>query len=194
MAGQDEFDCPEGTCGEDEPRCRDIELGDEIDPNSVAHLERNECNRCPASPPTPVTVRKRRWVGLLLAPGGWEEYDEVVGYIDCEGNEWAPDNRFTSWHFHGDPNPLTTDFDRMNATFRVVPSGSVRGWQCRYVNGGLDDTSPDMGTYDYAPAGISEVIEGILPGGERNEHDDMDVQPHNANGNYVPGLTTVYCR
>lgn len=64
-------------------------------------------------------------------------------------------------------------------TFRVLPDGVARGWQCRYVKGTLDDTTEYMGTYDYASAGTSA-------------HVSMDVTPHNANASYVPNLTEQY--
>lgn len=109
------------------------------------------------------------------------------------GAEWKPDNRYTSYWYHDDPNPPTTDFDRDNATFRVVPNGSVRGWQCRYVRGALDDTSHAMGTYDYADSSVGAAIKGRL-WIANDMHDEMDVNPHEGNGAYVPGLTRVYCQ
>lgn len=167
-------DCPTQLCAAAKP-CQRVKLGDVIDPNSDAHLRRNECNACPIKPPSPLYIRKRYKV-----PGtDWQVYERQVftGYVDDLNNEWAPDNAVTAWWFHGDPFPGTRD--DANMTFRVVPKGAVRGWQCRYVKGVLDDTSSQMGTYDYADA-------------PSVNHTRMDVSPHNVNDKYVPNLTRQY--
>ena len=166
-----DFDCPTGECGEQEPDCRSVEVGDTIDPNSTLHTERNRCNRCPSTPPTPVYIEK---------PAGRGQTHRVLSHwTDSENNTWAPDNAVSAWWFHGDPFPGFRD--RNNMTYRVVnvAAGGKGGWQCRYTNGVLDDTTADMGTYDYAPAGTSD-------------HVSMDVSTHNANSAYVGGLTEQY--
>lgn len=191
----EDFDCPTGTCEDDEPRCADIEPGDTIDPNSVAHLERNECNACPATPPQAryITVRMRS------PHTGYSEMRVLDGYYDCEGNEWKPGYKTMNYMFHGDPHPLLPrDLD--NFTFRVVPVNStIRGWQCRYVNGQIDDETEFMGTFDYADSGFWRGVGGgasRLVGADMIEdmHNDMDVAPHKVNGDYVPNLSRIYCR
>ena len=168
----DSVDCPTGTCGSStpDPDCRSVTRGDTIDASSVLHTERNRCNRCPSTPPRPVYVRR---------PGHlWGQRTVLSHWTEDEGNTWAPDNAVSAWWFHDDPFPGFRDNDNM--TFRVVRTASGRGgWQCRYHDGALDDTTTAMGTYDYAPAGTTD-------------HVSMDVTPHNSNPNYVAGLTEQY--
>lgn len=182
------YNCPTGNCGNNEdPPCRSVRLGDRIDPNSRAHLERNACNRCPRQPPREVKIKK-----LNYRTGTY--YEVTDRWTDHEGNTWEPDNAVTAWWYHNDPFPGFRD--KNNMTFRVarVARGGARGWQCRYVGGRLDDTSRDMGTYDYAPApSISRAAgHAVVPRLVDNHHDDMDVEPHEANSSYVPNLTTQY--
>ncbi|WP_299848125.1 hypothetical protein [uncultured Paracoccus sp.] len=182
------YDCPTGRCGATEdPPCRSVKLGDKIDPNSRAHLERNACNRCPNTPPRPVYIEK-----LNMRTG--MTFKVLDRWVDHEGNTWEPDNAATAWWFHDDPVPGFRD--EKNMTFRVarVASGAGRGWQCRYVGGKLDDTTKYMGTYDYAPAPSAARAVGnmIAPGTVENLHNAMDVAPHKVNGNYLPNLTQRY--
>lgn len=168
-----DFDCPTGTCGE-EPICKQIKEGDDISSSSRAHLERNACNRCPSSNPTPV-YSTSIWYDRHGNP---RRSRRLTGFTDSEGNSWEPDNAGTAWIFHDDPFPGFRTFENM--TYRVVETTSGgRGWQCRYVDGVLDDTTSDMGTFDYAPA----------PSGE---HWSMDVMPHFGNSNYTPNLTEQF--
>lgn len=159
-----DFDCPTGDCGE-ALACEQVGLEDEIDAESVEHLERNACNKCPPSPPV------AKYDVYYLWP------DKFLGYFDCDGNEWEPDNRFSAYLYHDDPfpRPWRTPDDM---TYRVVENGVVRGWQCRYVDGKLDDESTYMGTYDYAPSGTTA-------------HWNLDVTPHNENDGYAPNLTKL---
>ncbi len=169
----DGYNCPTGKCGKDtDPPCRSVKRGDTVAPNSRAHLERNACNRCPKKPPTPVYITKQN-----IRTG--VEFKVLDRWVDHEGNTWEPDNAVTAWWYHDDPIPGFRD--NGNMTFRVarVAAGGARGWQCRYKNGALDDTSKYMGTYDYAPAGTTD-------------HVSMDVSPHGKNSNYVGGLTQKY--
>jgi hypothetical protein len=170
-----EFDCPTGECDNSEPPCESVKPGDEIDPNSREHTERNACNRCPSSPPTPVY---RQQSAAQRARHG----KRLSHYTDSEGNIWSADNSITAAIFHGDPiSNIFTAADNNTRTFRVTSraDGGWPGWQCRYVDGAVDDTTGDMGTYDYGPAPSSA-------------HTSMDVSTHRANGNYVPGLTEQY--
>ncbi len=164
------YNCPTGTCATDKP-CEEVKPGDTIAPDSREHVERNACNRCPATNPTPVTeVQSRMWP--------LPDKEVVVRYEDSEGNHWLPDSMFSAPRFHGDAGLGARDAPNM--TYRVALSLSGgRGWQCRYFGGVLDDTSLDLGTFDYADGGTSM-------------HMSMDVSPHNANPNYAPNLTETF--
>lgn len=165
-----DFDCPTGECG-NEPDCRSVTVGDPISPSSALHTERNRCNRCPSTPPIPVYYDK---------PGRlWGTRRVLLHWTDSEGNLWEPDNAVTAWWFHDDPLPGFRDNENMTFRVSIVASGGRGGWQCRYQNGTLNDTSSAMGTYDYAPAGTAN-------------HVSMDVTPHNSNSAYVGGLTQQY--
>lgn len=167
-----DFDCPTGECAEEHP-CESVKEGDEIDPNSVEHIERNACNRCPSSPPTPVYEMVPSWLN------GYEP--ELSHYTDSEGNIWSTDNPFTAAWYHGDPLKNAIAPDNNNRTFRVETraDGGWPGWQCRYVDGALDDSSEYMGTYDYGTPGTTD-------------HYNMDVTTHGDNSGYAPGLTQQF--
>jgi hypothetical protein len=179
------YDCPTGECASDKV-CTEVQLGDTIDPFGLEHVERNACNRCPTSNPEPVT---------RVIPEGWVrgEREEITHYMDSQGNRWQPDSWFTAPQFHGDPG--IGHRTPGNQTYRLeFALGGGRGWQCRYVGGVLDDTSLDLGTYDYAPAPSKlRAVGNRMTGGMVEDlHNDMDVSPHFANPNYAPGLTETY--
>lgn len=180
------YNCPTGTCKTDRV-CEGVEKGDTIAPSSRAHIERNSCNECPSSPPVPVYVTKtemRRYES--------REVQELIGYADHTGRLWQPDNELTAPIFHGDAG-IISGRDYRSMTFRLDRglSDDERGWQCRYYHGMLDDTSTDMGTYDYADSSITKAV-GAMVYLTTDHHDLMDVQPHNSNPNYAPNLTTQY--
>ncbi|MEL7090400.1 MAG: hypothetical protein AAFN94_01580 [Pseudomonadota bacterium] len=179
------YNCPTGTCGQDKV-CEDINVGDHIDPFGRAHIERNACNRCPSTNPTPMT---------RVIPPGWirGERQEITHYEDSEGNFWQPDSSLTAPIFHGDAGLGNRTADNQTYRLERAMSGG-RGWQCRYVGGQLDDTSVDLGTYDYAAApSVARAVGNFVTGGYvENAHDAMDVQPHKANPNYAPGLTETF--
>ncbi len=114
--------------------------------------------------------------------------------MDSEGNIWGADNSVTSANFHGDPGIWNSA--QASGTFRVktTTGGKRGGWQCRYYEGVLDDTSFDLGTYDYADAPSFLRAVGRFTAGSYvdNLHDDMDVQPHHANPYYIPNLTEKF--
>lgn len=169
-----DFDCPTGECEEEHP-CESVKEGDKIDPNSVEHTERNACNRCPSSPPTPVYAQQTKRQRARHGP-------RLRHYTDSEGNIWSADNALTAAYFHGDPiSNIYSPPDNNNRTFRVESraDGGWPGWQCRYVDGAVDDTTEYMGTYDYGTAPSSA-------------HTSMDVSTHSDNNNYVPGLTQQF--
>lgn len=165
------YNCPTGTCGADKV-CAEIVAGDSIDPNGRAHIERNACNKCPSSPPMPV-------YRTIPQHGRNPEERRLLYYEDDTKRRWKPDSAFTAPIFHGDAGIGRRALDSM--TYRLVKGLSLdeHGWQCRYYLGVLDDTSTDMGTYDYAEAPSSH-------------HNAMDVDPHLANPNYAPNLTEQY--
>lgn len=88
-----EYNCPTGECGHDEKDCHAIEEGDEIGPNSKAHLERNACNRCPSSPPKPYYQIHR----ISRGRGQYDTVKLLLYYYDDEDHKWAPDNALTAW-------------------------------------------------------------------------------------------------
>ncbi len=164
------YDCPTGTCATDKV-CEEVKDGDTIAPDSREHVERNACNRCPGTNPDPVMHTVERLFGLT-------EREELSHYEDAEGNHWQHDNWLTAPRYHGDAGIGARD--AQNMTFRVVlAAGGGRGWQCRYYGGALDDTSLDLGTFDYADGGTSM-------------HMSMDVTPHNGNPNYAPNMTETF--
>jgi len=164
------YDCPTGTCRTDKV-CEEVVDGDTIDPSSREHVERNACNRCPASNPTPVMQVVDRFWPL-------PDSEEVSHYEDHEGNQWLPDSIFTAPHFHGDAGFGARDAPNMTYRIHISAAGG-RGYQCRYYGGALDDTSLDLGTFDYADGGTLM-------------HKRMDVNPHGSNPNYAPNLTVTY--
>ncbi|MFM2391815.1 MAG: hypothetical protein RLZZ437_3370 [Pseudomonadota bacterium] len=176
------FDCPTGTC--DNKPCSSIARNQKytIDPFLAPHINRNQCNRCPTNHPFELTIERR-----MLLPN-------VVVLTDAEGNIWNMDSAFTAPIFHGDPGLGRRDAG--TATYRVAKTANDRagGWQCRYYGGVLDDTSYDLGTYDYADApGILRAVGRFAAGSYvDNLHDDMDVAPHAANPAYAPGLTEKF--
>lgn len=178
------YDCPTGTCRTDKV-CTEVSLGDAIEPFSREHVERNACNRCPSTNPTPVT--------RVISQFRNEQNTIVAFYTDREGNAWQPDSQFTAPFFHGDAGLGNRIFTSM--TFRLERAGNGgSGWQCRYFESALDDTSLDLGTYDYAPTpsvarALGNRISFELIG---NVHNDMDVKPHNGNPNYAPNLTEAF--
>lgn len=161
--------------------CTMVKLGDIIDPNSKAHIERNACNRCPTVAPKAKYVTKRIKVtgqSRRNYPSGYRVQKVFTHFEDSEGNIWDPDTALTAWWFHDDPFPGFRS--NQNMTFRIFDSiNGGRGWQCRYENGVLDDVTTAMGTYDFAEAG-------------GKDHVNMDVSPHNANPNYKPNLTMQF--
>lgn len=176
------YDCPTGTCAQDKI-CEDVSPGDPIDPNGREHVERNACNRCPSSNPAPMTR-------VIAQHGRNLAREEITHYEDDEGNQWQPDSWFTAPKFHGDPGIGARTPG--NQTYRLIRAASDgRGWQCRYVAGVLDDTSLDLGTYDYAsaPTPIRAVGNRITFGSVDDTHNDMDVTPHFSNPNYAPNMT-----
>lgn len=179
------YDCPTGTCAQDKV-CSEVEIGDTIDPDGRAHIERNACNRCPSRNPTAMT---------RVIPPNWirGERTEITHYEDSEGNQWQPDSSLTAPIFHGDAG--LGNRTAGNQTYRLaVAASDGRGWQCRYYGGRLDDTSLDLGTYDYAPApsAMRAIGNRVTFGWVDDEHNAMDVQPHNANPNYAPNLTETF--
>lgn len=180
------YNCPTGTCRTDKI-CTEVSVGDPIDPMGREHIERNACNRCPSTNPTPV-VRIGR-----TGHAGSVTYEEITHYTDSEGNSWAPDSGLTAPVFHGDAG--LGNRTAGNQTYRLTASASGgRGWQCRYYGGAVDDTSLDLGTYDYAPApGKARAVGNRITFGlVGDDHNDMDVKPHNANPNYAPNLTEKF--
>jgi hypothetical protein len=177
------FDCPTGTC--DNRACSDLPRNvlNTVDPFGRPHVERNACNRCPTAPPFEVLV-----VDSILPFG------DTTILTDSEGNTWNMDSGATAPRFHGDPGLLRRDRD--HATYRLAEpaDGTSGGWQCRYWGGVLDDTSYDLGTYDYADApGVMRAMGRAVAGSYvDNLHDDMDVVPHFANPRYVPNLTQKF--
>lgn len=176
------FNCPTGTC--DNTPCSDIprNVSRVIDPFSRAHVERNACNRCPTQPPIRTVI-----------PSNSMFIPDTVVYLDSEGNKWGIDSAVAAPRFHGDGGMIGREDG--SSTYRVTKTanGQSGGWQCRYYQGNLDDTSYDLGTYDYADAEIMAVIGSKVPfAGIENIHDTMDVQPHYANPRYTPGLTKKY--
>lgn len=177
------FDCPTGTC--DNTACSDIPRNQKrvIEPFSRPHVARNECNRCPTAPP----------FRLLIAPVP-PSLATTVLITDSEGNIWSMDSSLTAPIFHGDGGFFSRK--DASATYRIkkVANNQRGGWQCRYFEERLDDTSYDLGTYDYADApGMLRAV-GRYAAGDNidNLHDDMDVLPHNANPYYAPGLTRTF--
>jgi hypothetical protein len=177
------FNCPTGTC--DSKACSDIPRNQayNIQPFSRPHVERNACNRCPTSPPPLVEIKSRSW---FQRP--------ATALIDVEGNLWGIDSSVTAPKFHGDPGWFRRDGN--SATYRVQKAARANagGWQCRYWEGALDDTSYDLGTYDYADApGVLRALgRATLGSSIDNLHDDMDVVPHFANPRYAPNLTQKF--
>lgn len=179
------LNCPTGTCRTDKV-CEEVEIGDPIDPQSREHVERNACNRCPSTNPT-----FQRIETYNLGPNFPPRIDQFYG--DSEGNRWQADSKFTAPDFHGDAG--LGNRTEENMTYRLERSVSGgRGWQCRYYGGALDDTSLDLGTYDYAPSpGMARAAGNYFaPSWVSNDHNDMDVVPHNANPNYAPNLTEKF--
>jgi len=168
------YNCPTGTCGTDKV-CAEIVEGDTIDPNGRAHIERNACNKCPSSPPVAIYIMEREYHNSL----DYIEYPVLDHYADSSGRVWSPDNSFTAPIFHGDAGLGNREPESMTFRLENGLSSDERGWQCRYHHGVLDDTSTDMGTYDYAEA-------------PSPNHTAMDVDPHLANPNYAPNLTEQY--
>ena len=165
------YNCPTGTCGTDKI-CAEVVVGDPIDSNGRAHIERNACNQCPSSPPVPLY--------RTIPPHGRNPArQKLLYYQDHTGRQWLPDSRFTAPIFHGDAGLGHREPDSMTFRLDVGLTDDEHGWQCRYYHGVLDDTSTDMGTYDYAKAPSAA-------------HTSMDVRPHNENPNYAPNLTTKY--
>lgn len=166
-----DYNCPVANCGT-EKVCEQVNVGDPITGDSRAHIERNACNKCPSSPPQPVYK-------VIPRHGRNPERKVLLFYEDHTSRQWEPDSGFTAPIFHGDAGLGNREHDSM--TFRLLYglSDSERGWQCRYYKGQLDDTSTDMGTYDYADAPSSN-------------HTEMDVNTHLQNPHYATNLTERY--
>jgi hypothetical protein len=170
----------------DRQNCEEVSIGDTIDPFGREHIERNACNQCPTSNPTPVSR-------IVPRHGRNPERVEITHYIDSQGNMWDPDSGFTAPIFHGDAG--LGNRTAGNQTYRLTSSSTGgRGWQCRYFGGAVDDASLDLGTYDYAPApGVARAAGNRVTFGLVDDiHKDMDVSPHNDNPNYAPNLTETY--
>ncbi|MCK0122432.1 hypothetical protein MWU61_17890 [Loktanella sp. F6476L] len=178
------YNCPTGTCRTDKI-CTKVSIGDTIDPYGREHIERNACNRCPSSNPIPVNR-------IIPKHGRTPQRTEISHYVDGQGNTWAPDSGLTAPVFHGDAGLGNRNAE--NQTYRLLQGHGGRGWQCRYYGGAVDDTSLDLGTYDYAPApGTARAVGNRVTFGlVGDDHNDMDVKPHNSNPNYAPNLTEKF--
>lgn len=163
-----DYNCPVANCGA-EKVCEQVNVGDPITGDSRAHIERNACNKCPSSPPVPrYSVR-----------GDRNHPRRILYFEDHTGRRWQPDSDLTAPIFHGDAGFGHRTHDSMTFRLDFGLSQDERGWQCRYYKGQLDDTSTDMGTYDYADAPSSN-------------HTEMDVNTHLQNPHYAPNLTERY--
>ncbi len=98
-------------------------------------------------------------------------------YKDKNGNLWSKgiyDNHVSD--YHGD-----------NYTFRGESSSNKGCQVCYFSTEGdnyaeMDDETSKMGTFDF----------GYFYDGSFSKHDAWDIDPHNENGNYNTGLTTIY--
>ncbi len=117
------------------------------------HTARNLYNKCPKEKP---------------------HEKEDGNFYDCDGNKWNPDNVGSSKKFHG--------YNKGKRTFRGIEK--FEGSQCTYnPDGTLDDSSSEMGTYDFiSPDGFWSML----------GHFGLDVLPHLIDGNYTGGLTEQY--
>ncbi len=96
-------------------------------------------------------------------------------YLDRANKKWNPDNPLSGYHC----------WDEGYITFRNPADGS----QCTYQPTGngwlLDDSNPAcMGTFDYRPPTWNPLS---IP-----RHRREDVDPHDLDPDYVPGITTQY--
>ncbi len=138
---------------------------------------------------------EKGYTNLVIADMNRTLRTSTARYEDHTRRIWGPDHWFTAPQYHGDAGIMGERVPEY-MTFRLLQGqGDERGWQCRYYGGVLDDTSIDLGTYDYAPAPpkLSAILEKFSYGDWfETGHNFMDVEPHEQNPSYAPNLTVKY--